>query len=126
MENYVKEFEMLMLRCHVREPQKQTIAYFFSGLNYEIGNITELQPYVFLQDEIKLAIKVKRQKKKGGYNGTTTKTFTKPSNTSTPLTSDKGGMKNHDKGKSSTKVPIGMSKGKEKEVDPVLPKKIEI
>ncbi|KAF2289075.1 hypothetical protein GH714_026240 [Hevea brasiliensis] len=70
VEDYVKEFEMLMLRC---------------------------------DDVIKLAIKVERQRMKGGYKGTTTKTFTKPSDTSTPLTSDKGGVKKHDKGKSLPK-----------------------
>ncbi|XP_057999160.1 uncharacterized protein LOC131177985 [Hevea brasiliensis] len=69
-------------------------------------------------DVIKLAIKVERQRMKGGYKGTTTKTFTKPSNTSTPLTSDKGGIKKHDKEESSTKAPVSVSKGKEKEVDP--------
>ncbi|XP_057994322.1 uncharacterized protein LOC131174583 [Hevea brasiliensis] len=74
-------------------------------------------------DVIKLAIKVERQRMKGGYKGTTTKTFTKPSNTSTPLTSDKGGMKKHDKGESSAKAPVGVSKGKEKEVDLAPPKR---
>ncbi|XP_057999074.1 uncharacterized protein LOC131177914 [Hevea brasiliensis] len=123
VEDYVKEFEMLMLRCDVREPQGQTIAHFLGGLNYEIANTVELQPYVFLQDVIKLAIKVERQKMKGGYKGTITKTFIKPSNTSTPLTSDKGGIKKHDKGESSTKAPVSVSKGKEKEVDPAPPKR---
>ncbi|XP_058003722.1 uncharacterized protein LOC131180123 [Hevea brasiliensis] len=117
VEDYVKEFEMLMLRCDVREPQEQTIARFLSGLNYEIANTVELQPYVFLQDVIKLAIKVERQRMKGGYKGTTTKTFTKPSNTSAPLTSDKGSVKKHDKRESSAKAPVSVIKGKEKEVD---------
>ncbi|KAF2318304.1 hypothetical protein GH714_004713 [Hevea brasiliensis] len=60
-------------------------------------------------DMIKLAIKVERQRMKGGYKGTTTKTFTKSSNTSTLLTSDKGGVKKHDKGESSAKAPVGIS-----------------
>ncbi|XP_058005436.1 uncharacterized protein LOC131181399 [Hevea brasiliensis] len=123
VEDYVKEFEMLMLKCDVREPQEQTIVYFLGGLNYEIANTVELQPYVFLQDVIKLAIKVERQRMKGGYKGTTTKTFTKPSNTSIPLTSDKGGAKKHDKGESSAKATVGVSMGKEKEVDPAPPKR---
>ncbi|XP_057989066.1 uncharacterized protein LOC131172130 [Hevea brasiliensis] len=119
---------MLMLRFDVREPQEQTIAHFLSGLNYEIANTVQLQPYVLLQYVIKLAIKIERQRMKGGYKGTTIKTFTKPSNTSThllviPLTSDKGGVKKHDKGESSTKVPVGVSKGKKKEVDPTLSKR---
>ncbi|XP_057987965.1 uncharacterized protein LOC110650481 isoform X1 [Hevea brasiliensis] len=77
----------------------------------------------FLQDMIKLAIKVERQRMKGGYKGTTTKTFTKPSNTSTPLTNDKGGVKKHDKGESFGKASVGVSQGKEKEVDPAPPKR---
>ncbi|KAF2302891.1 hypothetical protein GH714_010346 [Hevea brasiliensis] len=109
--DYVKEFEMLMLRCDVREPQEQTIAHFLGGLNYEIANTIELKSYVFLQDVIKFAINVERQRIKGGYKGTTAKTFTKPSNNSTPRTSDKGGMKKHDKGESFAKAPVGFLHG---------------
>uniref|UniRef100_A0A6I9QM94 Uncharacterized protein LOC105037857 n=1 Tax=Elaeis guineensis var. tenera TaxID=51953 RepID=A0A6I9QM94_ELAGV len=65
VENYVKEFEMLMMRCDLREPQEQTIARFLRGLNKEIADTVELQSYVFLDDVIKLAVKVERQRKHG-------------------------------------------------------------
>lgn len=42
MEDYVKEFEMLEIRCNVEEPQEQTIACFITGLKHEIANMVEL------------------------------------------------------------------------------------
>ena len=65
VEDYVKEFETLAIRCELTEPQEQTIARFLGGLNREIADVVELQPFVFLEDVIKLAIKVERQRKKG-------------------------------------------------------------
>nr|XP_010911115.1 uncharacterized protein LOC105037111 [Elaeis guineensis] len=65
VEDYVKEFEMLMMRCDLREPQEQTIARFLRDLNKEIVDTMELQSYVFLDDVIKLAVKVERQRKRG-------------------------------------------------------------
>ena len=65
VEDYVKEFEMLMMRCDLREPQEQTIARFLGGLNKEIADTVELQSYVFLDDVIKLAVKVEKQRKCG-------------------------------------------------------------
>ena len=38
---------------------------FISGLHKEIADVVELQPYVYLEDVIKLAIKIERQQKKG-------------------------------------------------------------
>ncbi len=58
--DYVKEFKMLMMRCHLQEPQEHTVERFLGGLNYEIANVVELQNYVFLQDVIHLAIKVEK------------------------------------------------------------------
>ncbi|XP_073098863.1 uncharacterized protein [Elaeis guineensis] len=65
VEDYVKEFEMLRIRCDLRESQEQTIARFLRGLNKEIADTVELQSYVFLDDVIKLAVKVERQRKRG-------------------------------------------------------------
>ena len=64
VKDYVKEFEMLMMRCELQEPQEQTIARFLVvGLNKEIVDTVELQPFLFLENIIKLAIKVERQLK---------------------------------------------------------------
>ena len=65
VEYYMKEFKVLMMRCELQEPQEQTIVRFLGGLNKEIADAVELQPYVFLEDVIKLAIKVERQCKCG-------------------------------------------------------------
>ncbi|PKI60613.1 hypothetical protein CRG98_019089 [Punica granatum] len=46
------------IRCELNEPREQTIARFISGLNKEIADVVELQPYVFFEDVIKLANKV--------------------------------------------------------------------
>ena len=64
VEGYVKEFEMLMIRCDLQEPQEQTIARFISGLHKEIVDAVELQPYVSFEDVIKLAMKIERQQRR--------------------------------------------------------------
>ena len=63
MEEYVKEFELLFIRCELMEPQEQTIARFLGGLRKDITNVVELQPYIFLEEVIKLATQVERQQK---------------------------------------------------------------
>ena len=64
VEDYVKEFEMLMMMCDLQEPQEQTIARFLGGLNKDIADKVELLPFVFVEDVIKLAVKVERQFKR--------------------------------------------------------------
>ena len=65
VEDYVKEFGILMIFCDLQEPQKKTIARFISGLHKEIVDAVELQPYVSLEDVIKLVVKIRRQQKRG-------------------------------------------------------------
>ncbi|XP_073107019.1 uncharacterized protein [Elaeis guineensis] len=80
VEDYVKEFEMLMMRCDLREPQGQTIARFLGGLNKKIADTVQLQSYVFFDDMIKLAVKVERQHKRDANkpNKTTNSSFLSP------------------------------------------------
>ena len=63
VEDYMKEFEMLMMRCNVHEPQEQTIARFISGLHKEIVDSMELQPFTTYEDVILLVVKVEKQRK---------------------------------------------------------------
>ena len=42
VEDYVKEFEMLMIRCELQESQEQTIVRFIGGLQREIADLVEL------------------------------------------------------------------------------------
>jgi hypothetical protein len=44
VEEYVKEFELLLIRCELMEPQEQTIVRFLGGLRKDITNVVELQP----------------------------------------------------------------------------------
>jgi len=68
---YMREFEQLLLRGGIHEPQEQTVARFLNGLNRVISRKAELQTYFTLDDVFKLALKVvKRRKEK--------KIFTKP------------------------------------------------
>lgn len=63
VEEYSAEFDHLMMRCDLYEPEEQTIARYLGGLKPEIGNIVQLQPYWTYNDVFKLAIKVERQLK---------------------------------------------------------------
>jgi len=60
VEEYVKEFELLLIRYELMEPQEQTIARFLGGLRKDIANVVELQTYIFLEEVIKLATRVER------------------------------------------------------------------
>ncbi|XP_031405666.1 uncharacterized protein LOC116214396 [Punica granatum] len=68
VKDYVMEFEMLSMRCELNEPREHTITLFIGGLNKEIADVVELQPYVYLEDVIKLASKVEKQRKRDKLN----------------------------------------------------------
>ncbi|KAI9178430.1 hypothetical protein LWI28_026402 [Acer negundo] len=57
------EFDNLMLKGDVAELEEQSMAGYLGGLNYEISNVVQLQPYWSLNDVCKLAIKVEKQQK---------------------------------------------------------------
>ena len=59
----MKEFQLLLIRCKLMEPQEQTIARSLEGLRKDIANVVELQPHIFLEEVIKLATRVERQQK---------------------------------------------------------------
>ncbi|XP_052172190.1 uncharacterized protein LOC127788118 [Diospyros lotus] len=126
VEDYVKEFEMLMMRCELQELQEQTIARFIGGLNREIANIVELQPFVFLEDIIKLAIKVERQLKRNPtkhmVSRQTGSKITNSLSTSTRGSFADWGTNQKEKGDSS-KPPARMGKEKEKVGNPNPPQR---
>ena len=68
VEDYMTEFENLMMRCEVVEPEEQTIARFLGGLKEEISDVVNLQPFWTYQDVCKLALKVEKQQKTKGRN----------------------------------------------------------
>ena len=42
VEKYAVEFEQLMIKCDLNEPEEHTIAKFLKGLKIEIANIVQL------------------------------------------------------------------------------------
>lgn len=48
-----------MLRCGVSKPEEQTIARSLGGLKREVHGKVQVQPYITLNDIVKLSIKVK-------------------------------------------------------------------
>ena len=60
VEEYIREFEQLQIRCALREEPQQTIARFLKGLNTAILERVELQPFWTFEDACKLAVKVEK------------------------------------------------------------------
>jgi len=80
----VKEFELLLIRCELIEPQEQTLVRFLGGLRKDITNVVVLQSYIFLEEVIKLTTRVERQQKRGGVRtGVTTSSMTRAVSTPT-------------------------------------------
>ncbi|XP_021288378.1 uncharacterized protein LOC110419610 [Herrania umbratica] len=50
------EFEQLHMKCDVQEPEKQTVARYLGGLNVEIVDVVQLQPYWNFNDVIRLTL----------------------------------------------------------------------
>ena len=54
--DYTHEFEFLMLKCDIKEPEPQTIARYIGGLKESNIDAIHLQPYWTFNDVRKLAI----------------------------------------------------------------------
>jgi len=61
VEEYIREFKQLQIRCAFREEPEQTIASFLKGLNSAILERVELRPFWTFEDGCKLLIKVEKQ-----------------------------------------------------------------
>jgi len=44
IKEYTMEFEELLMKCNIQEPEEQTVARYLGGFNEEIVNIIQLQP----------------------------------------------------------------------------------
>ena len=64
---YMREFEQLLFRGGIHEPQEQTMARFLNGLNPLIARKVEIQTYFTLDDVCKLALKVEKRKNKSHF-----------------------------------------------------------
>ncbi|XP_039118780.1 uncharacterized protein LOC120254819 [Dioscorea cayenensis subsp. rotundata] len=98
IEEYLAEFDYLMIKYDVVEPQEQTIARFLRGLRTEVGNMVQLQPYWTYSDVCKLVMRIERQLKeargsgfrsvrKGGSFNQGKSSNSRPSKTVKPFTS---------------------------------------
>nr|XP_025625248.1 uncharacterized protein LOC112717433 [Arachis hypogaea] len=61
VEEYTMEFEELLMKCDIQEPEEQTVARYLGGLNEDIANIVQIQPFWTLDDVTRLELKVERQ-----------------------------------------------------------------
>ena len=64
VEEYIREFEYLTLRCDIKELEKQTIARFLGGLKKEFADVIRLQPYWTFNGVRKLAITIEHKRVK--------------------------------------------------------------
>ncbi|KAK5785126.1 hypothetical protein PVK06_039678 [Gossypium arboreum] len=64
-----KEIEIAMIRTDVEKDREVSMARFLAGLNQDIINIVELQPYVEFIDMVHMAISLGKQLKKKGTTG---------------------------------------------------------
>ena len=63
----VREFEKLLIKCDIQEPEEQTIVRYLGGLEPKYANIVELQQYSTFNEVCVLAHKVEQQKKKNPF-----------------------------------------------------------
>jgi len=73
VEDYTHEFEKLVIKCDIQEPEEQTIVRYLGSLDPRYSNVVKLQAYASFDDVCILAHKLEQQKK--------TKQPQKPSNT---------------------------------------------
>jgi len=63
VEEYTREFEKLLIKCDIQEPEEQIIVRYLGGLDPRYSNVVELQSYASFDDVCVLTHKVEQQKK---------------------------------------------------------------
>jgi len=63
VEEYTREFEKLVIKCGLHEPEEQTIVRYLGGLDPRYANVVDLQAYTSFDEVCVLAHKVEQQKK---------------------------------------------------------------
>ena len=69
VEEYTREFEKLVIKCDLHEPEEQTIVRYLGGLDPRYANVVDLQAYSTFDEVCVLAHKVEQQKKKTQPSG---------------------------------------------------------
>jgi len=63
VEQYMREFEKLIVKCDLKEPEEQIIVRYLGGLDPRYANMVDLQAYTSFDDVCVLPHKVEQQKK---------------------------------------------------------------
>jgi len=63
VEEYTREFEKLVIKYDLQEPEEQTIVRYLGGLDPRYSNVVELQAYTTFDEVCVLPHKVEQQKK---------------------------------------------------------------
>jgi len=64
VEEYTQEFEKLVIKCDLHEPEEQAIVRYLGGLDPRYANVVDLQASTSFDEACVLAHKVEQQKKK--------------------------------------------------------------
>jgi len=64
VDEYTREFEKLLLKCDIHEPEEQTIVRYLGGLEPEYANVVELQQFTTFSEVCVLAHKVEQQQRR--------------------------------------------------------------
>jgi len=64
VDEYTREFEKLLIKCDIQEPEEQTIIQYSGGLEPKYSNVIELQQYSTFDEVCVLAHKVEQQRKR--------------------------------------------------------------
>jgi hypothetical protein len=64
VKEYQKDLEVAMIRGNVVEEEEVIMSMFLNGLNRDITNVVELQPYMDLNELMHLTIKMEKQIKR--------------------------------------------------------------
>ena len=64
VDEYTREFEKLLIKCDIKEPEEQTIVQCLGGLEPKYSNVIELQQFSTFDEVCVLAHKVEQQRKR--------------------------------------------------------------
>jgi len=63
VEEYTREFEKLLIKCDIQEPEEQTIVRYLGDLDPKYSNVVELQQYTTFDKVCMLVHKVEQQRR---------------------------------------------------------------
>ena len=86
VEEYTREFELLVMKCELKDDEEQRMVRYIGGLNTEIANRVQLQQYEDLDDVIRLSLRIEKQLSKDSQlKPSTYRTPFQPSTSRTPF-----------------------------------------